>query len=407
MFLLYLLSSITIFLATFTGGSDHSTLISPVIAFFHKPEASLAERYAETIHVSPQKHTIQNKASQNKTIYFLFHYFSFAEPKYKYVLVNAENGDTEPIFTKDYFFPHDYIRTSDPLPQYLLLQKGNELFSYDVEKKNLQNLSKKFPQLNDHENIIIKPSVTEKDKFFLFIYEHNPCLPNELCNFAPRQTQPYFFDAFTKELVYAKNITFTWNEECFTYDSKNHRFFIWSCSQGVGNVLPLKLMSTQGEPLGEVVSLEEYGEKDKQGFIDVNYSNGHFFISESEPYGVNGLKRRLSKIAVIDPFPPEPVKDVYVIGNDVEASLPKAIMKKPNVFISYRSLLEFNDQNQVVERKDIPYYCGGYYYIYDDRLYYHCNDSLYITGFTSEGADYKMSIPLDRTEGILLNLISK
>jgi len=324
----------------------------------------------------------------------------------KYSLVNIDSGETKEFIPTGYTIvdQHNY----DVFPNYLILQKDNDLFSFNLENQLLNSL---FSQLSDlklkkNEQARIEPSITEKNKFYVVINEYNPNEEQGMGLPTPINTRSYFFDASVNKLENMKNITFS---SCYKYDSKNQRFFTWPCGEGIGSSIPLSIKDLNGNNSRDIVSMQDYGlKKDDFGPVSAEYNNGVFIISE---------KSGLSKITIVNPTPTEPTKDVYVVNSNVKSQLnetypySEAIDKSNNTIViggnNFILLLKYDGNKQIIESKyiaDKEIY-ANFIFPYNGKIFYQSKEALRIVNLASW--QLEKSIPLQRNEEITLISLTK
>ncbi|NQV00074.1 MAG: hypothetical protein HQ538_04995, partial [Parcubacteria group bacterium] len=153
-----------------------------------------------------------------------------------YSLVNIESEETQEFIPEGYKIIEQYAY--QPFTNYLILRKDNNFFLYNIANENIESLSEKYDyfKLAEDEDMRLKPSITEKDKFYIVIYKYdmNDGMGMGLIDMI--STRSYFLDAQTQEIEEADEIDFG---GCYQYDSKNERFFNWKCDEGIGVSIPL------------------------------------------------------------------------------------------------------------------------------------------------------------------------
>lgn len=324
----------------------------------------------------------------------------------KYSLVDIDSGATKDFIPAGYTIvdQHNY----DIFPNYLILQKDNDLFSFNLENQLLNSLFGQFSdlKLKTNEQARVEPSITEKNKFYVVINEYNPNEEQGMGLPIPINTRSYFFDASVNKLESTKNITFG---SCYKYDSKNQRFFTWPCGEGIGSSIPLSVKDLNGNNSRDIVSMQDYDlKKDDFGPVSAEYNNGVFMISE---------KSSLSKITVVNPVPAEPTKDVYVVNSSVKFQLnetypySEAIDKSNNTIViggnNFILLLKYDGNKQIVESKyiaDKEIY-ANFIFPYNGKIFYQSKDALRIINLASW--QLEKSIPSQRNEEITLMLLAK
>jgi hypothetical protein len=319
-----------------------------------------------------------------------------------YALIDLKNGETQKFIPEGYEIvsQHQY----DPLPQFLILEKNNNLFSYEIENK-LMNKIFIFDNLllKEDEKARLHPSITEKNKFFIVINEFDPNEESEIGLYNPINTRSYFFDASINKLVSTNDINF---DGCVEYDSKNQRFFSWPCAEGIGSSIPLSILNINGKKQKEVISLSEFGlAKDNLGPVTVQYNNGLFFALS---------KGAVDKIIMIDPKPQEPQKEIHEVTETVKNQIKDksypystAFVKSQNTFIigggSFITLLRSND-NQITESKTFPEQglYANFIFPYENTLYYQSRNAKAIRLIDLNTWKITKTIPIETSEEITL-----
>lgn len=337
-------------------------------------------------------------ATTTKAIYF------GKESANNYFLVNVANGESKT------FIPSGYTIVSNwgyqMFPTFLILQKDNGLYSYDVENKTVVDIfsSSENLKLNKDEEAIIHPSITEKNQFIIKIDTFDKSEVSEFDGSSPiLSSRTYSFDASINKLVSIKNPELY---GCTRYDSKNQRFFVWPCGEGVGSSAPLSINDLTGKESKKVITQEDFNfNKDYNPPAFIQYSNGLFFASDTYP--------SLSKIIVVDSKLVNPEKETYTIrqeSQDQIAKLPSQINQSPpnsvsidksqnTIIIGYSYfilLLRFDTNNQIVESKDItePYFYGNSIFVNNGKLYYQTEDAIRVVNLNTW--QIEQSIPSSR-----------
>lgn len=321
----------------------------------------------------------------------------------EYSLVNLDTGTTQDFIPAGYEIvnQHEY----DPLPRFLILQKGNQLFSYEIENQLLNEIfTFNDLLLKENERVRIYPSITEKDKFYLIVTTHDLSQVSEFDGSSPvTDTRTYTFDASINKLVRTSNAKLS---GCAEYDSKNQRFFSWPCGEGIGSSIPLSILDLNGTKQREVISLSEFGlEPNNLGPVAVEYNNGLFFALS---------KGAVNKILLVDPAPQEPRKETYTITNEVatqikDKSYPYSttVVKSQNTFIiggnHFITLLRFSG-NQIAESKTIPEQglYANFIFPHDDMLYYQSRSTKVIRAIDLKSWQVVKTFPIETSEEITL-----
>lgn len=87
----------------------------------------------------------------------------------KYTSLAIDTGVVESFIPGDYeiLSQHEY----DTLPRFLILQKDNQLYTYDIQTRTTQEIFTEKLSLIPNERVRVVPSISEKDKFFITINE--------------------------------------------------------------------------------------------------------------------------------------------------------------------------------------------------------------------------------------------
>ncbi len=320
----------------------------------------------------------------------------------KYSLVNIANGDKKQYIPEGTTIVDQHAY--DVFPLHLILQKGVDLLSFDLERGTTQQIfSKKEDKLQPNEEIRLYPSITEKGRLMIAINrldsktEEEAGLPKILA------TRTYVFDAAASTIEKVANATF---DDCHKYDSKNKRFFSWPCGEGIGSSIPLSIRDLTGKLVRDIVPFSEYGlKKDDLAPVAVEYNSGRFYILE---------KDNLTKITVVDPNPAEPAKEVYTVSPAVKAKLkdqdtyPYSIVMnaKAKTFVMGGGhalvLLRFNGSNQFTESKviqDKELY-ANFLFPYNGKVVYQAKDGLKMIDLATWNVEN--TLPGQREEEITL-----
>jgi hypothetical protein len=302
------------------------------------------------------------------------------EPNNQTVFINIESQQIKNLIPSGYGLNYAFDLT--PSPDYFILTKDNSLFSYNIKNQLLNEiLATNNLKLKKTESSEIHPSITAKDNFFIIINENKQDnepygmgLPPE-----PISQRSYLFDASTNKLQSVVNPNFTWLRECFMFDSKNQRFFVYPCGEGIGTSIPLSVSDLKGNSRREIVSLSDFGLTKNDRMTAVEYNDGNFFMLS---------KKTLTKIIVVNTQLPEPAKETYTVSESVKNKLKDnypystAIdIVNNNLIIGgddYVLLLRFNNDKNIVDSVYLP----------DDRAYINflfvSNGKAYYNNLTSK-----------------------
>lgn len=305
----------------------------------------------------------------NKTIYF------GEGSQGKYSLVNVQTGETKEFVLPGYTIvdQHNY----NNFPDFLILQKENDLYSYSVKNKISNSIfgSSNDLKLKKNEEARIDPSITENNKFFIVINEYDPNEEPGMGGPTPISTRSYFFDASINKLKRTENVDF---EGCRKYDSKNQRFFTWPCGEGIGSVTPLSFSDLNTGLQREVATSGELGLSRGVRPL-VEYQGGLFFV-------LNNSKDL--KIIIIDPQLANPMKEVYVANDQVKSQISDisaysvSIDGSTSTLIiggdSYILLLRYDANKKITQSEYIPDkdIYANFMFVNEGKLYYQAKDTI-------------------------------
>lgn len=290
----------------------------------------------------------------------------------KYWLINSANGTRSEFLVEGYelLAQHEYQQ----FPTYLILRKGNELFSYQVSNKEI----KKIPDITLHANQApnIDPSISQKSAFLIHIELFDPNEEIGMGGPRPISTTSYVFDAdtnVTSTLFMPERVLNT----CRKYDSVRNQFYVWACGEGIGNAGPLETVNMQGET---IQTLAERTPSNPYPYNQVRYNNGHFFVIDIEATGA-------AKLTVIATDFTQPIKDVYATvknATELEYKVTEAIRHPYGIDIDPQTstivvgngqsmdLLRYNAQKEIIDVKEIadPEIYPNFVFTHQGRLYY-------------------------------------
>jgi len=229
----------------------------------------------------------------------------------EYFLVNVDSGKKESFIPTGY----RYIRSngernyrnsfSSAFPDYLILERDNQLFSYFVQEKKIEKID---IHIKESHKINLFSSISEKNKFYIVV---NEVLEDEeeWWNFEVVNTKKYFFDAKTNQVELTNKINFgktTETHNCYRYDSRYSRFFTWSCTfeDTYGS---LKVYNIKTDTYQEIVNSDNFEIYDDS--INYSYNNGYFFAMS---YGNN-----YSTMIIVEPNK-DTQKREYLIDKSIQ-----------------------------------------------------------------------------------------
>ncbi|MDP2656449.1 MAG: hypothetical protein Q8P11_02695 [bacterium] len=342
----------------------------------------------------PESHT----SSNGKVLYF------GTESQGKSSLVDVRTGKEKDFLPTGYTILNkmDYKMFAP----YLIVQKDDGLYSYNVESKVMVNIFKSSPDLKLKENEwpLIYPSMTEKDKFLIQIdamgdeiVDHMYGLPEVL------GTRMYTYDASSETVVKIKNKRF---EPCTKYDSLNQRLFSWVCGEGVGSATPLSVRDmsdlTEKKQI-EVVTASDIG-LNPDDWARVDYEAGLFLISR---HGKD------FQIMIVDPRDKNLSQETFTATTGVADMLndlsPYSIVfdRATHTFAvggaNYIVLLTFDDNHQIIKSTflpDVGVY-ANFLYVNAGKVYYVANDRIRIVDIIKQKIERTILVP-DRLSEVTL-----
>lgn len=308
-----------------------------------------------------------------------------------YSLVNVQTGEIKN------FIPKDYVLLSQfgyqMFPTFLILQKDDGLYSYSVENNIVNSVFGSFDdlKLKDNEEAIVYPSITEKNKFIIEINTLDLSQVSDFTGLSPiLSTRSYSFDALTNKLAATVNGIFY---NCAEYDSKNQRFFTWSCGEGVGSALPLLISDLEGNTKSQIITEKDFGLTDDD-LIHVYFSNGLFLAIDNS----NGIK-----VIVLDPALADPSKEIYTATTQANSQISDlyaysmGIDKTTNTLIvggnDYILLLRFDENKKITQSTYIPdkEIYTNFLFLNEGKLYYQAYGNIRVVDLNSWKID--KSIP--------------
>ena len=323
--------------------------------------------------------TIQNQATStaSKKIYF------GKGSQGKYSLINVQTGEAQD------FIPFGYTLLDQfdyqMFPTFLILQKDNDLYSYNVENKIANSIFGSFNdlKLKKNEQARIYPSMTEKDKFIIRIDTLDLSQVSEFDGSSPTlSTRTYSFDASTNKLVAMSSVKF---DGCAKYDSKNQRFFTWPCGEGIGSASPLSISDLNGNLKSQVITAKDFGVPNDD-LVHIEFNNGIFFALG---------KGKDIKILVVNPALENPSKELYVATVQVNSQISEpyaysmGIDRNTKTLIiggnNYILLFRFDTNKQITQSTYIPdkELYANFIFPNEGKLYYQAKDGIRMVNLNS------------------------
>ncbi|MFH1749568.1 MAG: hypothetical protein ABH837_01575 [bacterium] len=228
----------------------------------------------------------------------------------EYQLVNVDNGKKESFIPTGYEFISSNsgnYRSSfrSAFPDYLILERDNQLFSYFVQEKKIEKID---IYIEESYEVNLFSSISEKNEFYIVV---NEVLKDEdkWWDFEVINAKKYFFDAKTNQVELTDKINFgktTETHNCYRYDSQYSRFFTWSCTfkNTYGS---LKVYNIKTDTYQEIVNSDDFEIYDD--YIKYSYNNGYFFAMSVE--------NNYSKMIIIEPNKDTQKKE-YLIDKSIQ-----------------------------------------------------------------------------------------
>lgn len=312
----------------------------------------------------------------------------------KYFLVNTQTGKINSFLPAGYRVINQW--EYQMFPAFLILQKDNDLYSYNVENKFINSILGPYKglKLKKNEKARIYASITEKDKFIISINSLDLSKVSDLDGSSPiLSTRTYSFNATTNKLVSLGNISFDARQEYAVYDSKNQRFFTWPGGEGIGSVGPLSISDLKGHVQSQVITAQDIGLSSADDeIVRIQFNNGIFFAFN------NSLSNNNGKIIVLDPKSVKPAKEIYTSTEQVKSQVQMlssisvysmGIDKGTNTLIVGSNndilLLRFNKNKQITQFKYIPDkgIYANFIFPNEGKLYYQAKDNIRVINLNS------------------------
>lgn len=337
--------------------------------------------------VTPVGGSTQNQISQttNEEIYF------GKGSQGKYSLVNVQTGNVQD------FIPSGYVLLNQTdyqtFPTFLILQKDNDLYSYSVENKIVSSIFGSFNdlKLKKNEQARVYPSITEKDKFIIQIDTLDLSQISEYDGSSPvLSTRTYSFDAAINKVAAITNVKL---DGCFAYDSKNQRFFVWPCGEGIGSAAPLSISDLNGNIKNQIITAKDFG-MNNDNLIHIEFKNGLFLALRNDDN---------IKVIVLNPALENLSKEIYTATAQVNSQISDlyaysmAIDRSANTLIiggsDYILLLRFDENKQITQSAYIPdrEIYANFIFPNEGKLYYQAKDNIRVIDLNSWKID--KSIP--------------
>lgn len=345
----------------------------------------------------PQSDTFQ-QALQNK-IYF------GKGGQGVYSLVDVSTGETKEFIPAGYEIvdQHSY----QTYPEFLILKKENQLFSYSLLNKTLSEL--KLETLKDSEKVRLYSSISDKSKFYLVINDTKEIV-GDMGGYEIIGSRKYFFDGNSNQIQNADDVNLPGISNfltCYEYDSKYSRFFIWPCGEGIGSSVPLLVYDFLTKTQKELVAPQDFGlAKDYIGLVSAEYNNGYFLM-------IPKSKDKFSKIIIINPTK-EIVKEVYTVSDKVKSELDETysysalLVKEKNTIViggnHFILLLRFDKSKEIINSKylqDLEIY-ANFIFTDGENVYYQAGVQDKIRVVNLDAQQVERSISSEYSETVTL-----
>jgi hypothetical protein len=297
-------------------------------------------------------------------------------------------------------------------PPYLILSQDRRVFVFNVVNETIEPIldGAEALRLLENEKIMVVPSITDPERFFFDIGKYDPNAVWEMMPPQPLSARSFLYDAAENRLTFTSSqYPRERQDRCAVYDSKNERFFLWLCGEGIGSSIPLSMRNLDGSGETEVVSLEDFGlvyPRDV-GSIAVYGNKSRFILI---------VKGGLVQLITVDPLPATPTTETYVVSEtdmiEYEGSLTN-IAYPYSVTIDEESktivvgmsdeirLFRFDDERLIVAATTFPEserFYPNFTFLFRGILYYQTNDA--IRGVDLNTWETVVSVPSVRGEEI-------
>jgi len=354
----------------------------------------------ETIPSLPEKEPVEEVSiPKNKAVYFGIGW------KGKYSFININTGETKEIIPSGYeiVYQHGY----DSFPNFFILRKNDELFSYSLINNSLNKIP--IGPLKKSEQVEVHPSISDKSKFYLVINDTKEA--KGMFGYEIISSRKYFLDANTNQIQSADNINLPGVTDffgCYKYDSKYSRFFIWPCGEGIGSSIPLTVYDLTTKTQKDIVTFQDFGLSENIGLIAVKYNNGYFLI-------IPKYKRELSKIIIVNPTK-NITKQSFTVSQEVITKLNRiypysALFAKEKSTIviggdNFILFLRYNSNNQIVDSSYIfePKVYANFVFLHNGKICYQSRTTKSIRIINLDSRQVEKSIPIEPNEEITLIL---
>lgn len=305
-----------------------------------------------------------------------------------YYLVDVLTGETKEFIPSGYEIvgQHSY----QVYPEFLILKKDNQLFSYSLVNKTLNKIEVRT--LKNSEMVGLSASISDNSKFYLVINDTKE-VPYSMIGYEVIGSKKYFFDANNNQIQNADDIELPGVSDfsgCYEYDSKHSRFFVWPCGEGIGTSIPLLRYDLTNKTQKEIVTFQDFElSEDDIGLVAVEYNSG-FFLT------IPKSKNKFSKIIIIDPTKDEIIKETYIIPERVKSELNKTypysalLIKQKNIIAiggdDFILLLRFNNNKEITGSIYLsdPEIYANFSFTDGEKIYYQSKNAIKVINLDSQ-----------------------
>jgi len=308
------------------GGDDSLTIST----------SDLSDTAAPRVEVVEEKNTELKKGT-----YFLLDNVADGQK----VALNLETKDTLELPNLTGYSVKNF---RDINPDYLILEKDGQLFSYNVKKQELN--SQAIVSAGDFELLIADSSISEPDKFLVEQYKYSEAnfKSGMVWELNYDSVVTYIFDAKKHETTIVRNAEYG---ACHKLDSKYNRYYVWSCGEGVGNVLPLLTVDLATGATQDVLDSQVFHDN----IIDSRLLDSMYRVSYYDGYFVStsSVKDNMGQVAVVDARTKDIIVRKYEFASDALAQFNSIAVgaSKQFIFNDDDNSFIFIDSNNVLMLK--------------------------------------------------------
>jgi len=224
--------------------------------------------------------------------------------------------------------------------RYLILQKGQKVFTYNLKTKKIKNFALPKDKLANNEDIYIYQSISNPDTFLVAII-----VPGDISDMEfgirpePKNVTTYFYYADTDKTGFTSTdfkLPNT-NLNCIKYDSVGERIVYWGCEEN-SSFLPLTFYGTNNHEDDFVLSVDNFGLKDdEEDQVEIGYSNQSFVVVNKKNGVFKIINTTVQNLEDLDSYKINP------ITYNMPADIKNAIFKDSDYCYPY-----FNQSNKVL-----------------------------------------------------------